>query len=339
VVALNQADLLSAEDAVQLLEDLRRLLGADGFSGVTTMVTSAVDLPTGMAQLRGHLIQAVAGRRAARRRLAADVDAVIEDLVDLVGPPVAADTADRAAFGELVDGLAEAAGVPAAAAAMETAYREQTGASLGSPLLGWLVRRRPADPAGSASLPPVNPATARKVAQLAVRNVTARAAAGLPPPWPDRLDHAGQSGLPGLPEALARALAAASERGADRTPPWWRLIIALQWLVAGGALVGLSWLAVGLVMRLVALPVTHPQVGPVPVPWLMLLGGLLAGGLIAVLAQPLLRLAARQARIRGRHELRAAVAQVGNDRVLAPVREVLRGYAEARAALHTAAGL
>src|SRR5690606_2243071 len=114
LLALNQADLLSAGDVSQLLADLRRLLAADGVK-MTAIATSAVDLPAGVEQLRAHLAELVGSRRAAWQRLAADVDRVVDDLADLVGPPADPQTADRAAFGELADGLADAAGVPALA--------------------------------------------------------------------------------------------------------------------------------------------------------------------------------------------------------------------------------
>jgi energy-coupling factor transporter ATP-binding protein EcfA2 len=342
VVILNQADTLGGDDAGKLLEDLHRLLVADGLGGVGAMASSAVDLPEGLAQLRAHLTRAVTGRRAAWQRLAADVDAAVEELADLVGPPVAADAADRAAFGALADGLAEVAGASAAAEAMAAAYRRRAAGALDSPLLHWLVRRLPAPdrPAHDDLAPATLTSTGARVAiRMAARTVAVRAADGLPPPWPETIFTASRSGLREIPDALEAAMARAAEHAAARTPHWWRLIGAGQWLIAAAAVFGLGWLAVGAVMWMLSLPIDYPQVGPVPVPVVLILGGVLAGGLVAALAQPLLRWAARRVQVRARREVRAAIAEVGRTKVVAPVREVLSAYAEARAALHEAGGV
>lgn len=347
VVVLNQADMLGADDVVKLLDDLRQLLVADGLGGVGTMASSAVDLPAGLAQLRDHLARAASGRRAAWLRLAADVDAAVEDLADLIGPPVTADAADRAAFGALADEFAEVAGVSAAAESVASAYRRRANEALDSPLLRWLTRRRaaggtePAVPGAPDQPPPaaVTSTGARVAVRMAVRTVAVRAADGLPPPWPDAIAEASRARLRGIPEALMAAVAAAAERTAARTPRWWRLVGAGQWLLAGSVGFGLAWLAVGVVMWALSLPIGYPRVGPVPLPVVLMLGGVLAGGLLAVLVQPVLRWTARRVRIQARQQAREAVAEVGRSQVVAPVREVLSAYAQARAALHEAAGV
>lgn len=344
LVVLNQADMLSADDVVKLLDDLHRLLVADGLGGVGAVASSAVDLPAGLAQLREHLARAAAGRRAAWLRLAADVDAAVEDLADLVGPPVTADAADRAAFGALTDEFAEVAGVSAAARSVASAYRRRATEALDSPLLRWLIRRRlpgGIDPPETDEPPavPVTSTGARVAVRMAARTVAVRAADGLPPPWPEAIAEASRARLRGIPEALTAAVAAAAERTAGRTPWWWRLVGVGQWLLAGSAGFGLAWLAVGSVMWALSLPMDYPRVGPVPLPLVLVLGGVLGGGLVAVLAQPLLRWTARRVRIQARQQARAAVTEVGRTHVVAPVREVLSAYAQARAALHEAAGV
>ena len=84
-------------------------------------------------------------------------------------------------------------------------------------------------------------------------------------------------------------------------------------------------------MRAIGLPrLQYPMVGDMPLPTLLLLGGLAAGLLLALLVRPLLRLGARRARQRAENRLRVAVAEVGREYVVAPVREVLTSYATAR---------
>jgi energy-coupling factor transporter ATP-binding protein EcfA2 len=325
VVALNHTDLLGADDLGRVIADLRGLLAADGLDGVPVMATSAVQGATGLTELRAALEQAVGSRRAALRRLAADVDAVVAGLADLVGPTAREVTVDRTP--ELVDGLAEAAGVPALAEALESSYRQHASAAMGWPPVRWLLRRPgPASPAPPVPAP--DPTAQRAAASMAARAVAIRASSGLPPPWPDAISEASRSRLYELPTALRTV--AAPELDEVASPWWWRLVSLAQWLAAGVALVGVCWLLVGWVLRAMDLPVGF--LAPVG----LLAGGLVGGALLAAAVQPLVRWASRRAHARAARRLRNAVAAVGNEYVVAPVRAVLRAYEEARAALSAA---
>jgi hypothetical protein len=113
----------------------------------------------------------------------------------------------------------------------------------------------------------------------------------------------------------------------------------VQWLAALGALAGLLWLAVRYAFFALGLPeLPGPYVGRVPLATVLLLGGLLAGVLISIVVRPVIRLGGRRARSRVETRLRVAVTEVGLELVVAPVREVLHSYADARSALFAAAG-
>lgn len=327
VVALNHTDLLAADDLDRVLADLAGLLAADGLAGVPVMATSAVRGEDGLRQLRGALQRTVAARRAALQRLAADVDAVVAGLLDLVGPPPREITVDRTP--ELVDGLAEAAGVLALAEAFESSYRRRASAAMGWPPIRWLSRRSAA-PEAAPPRPAIHPTTQHAAASMAARAVATRAAAGLPPPWPDAISEASRSRLYELPNAL-RAAALAPDLDEPGSPWWWRLVSAGQWLAAGVALVGVCWLLVGWLLTAVSLPA-----GDFSVPVLLLVGGLAGGVLLAVAGQPLVGWASRRAHSRAARRLRGAIAAVGAEYVVAPVQAVLRAYEEARAALQAA---
>jgi energy-coupling factor transporter ATP-binding protein EcfA2 len=353
VVALNHADRLSPADVQRCLVDLRGLLDADGLAGVPVLASSTVGEP-GQAELRGVLERAVAGRQAALRRLAADVDRIVADLSAVVGAPADETTVDGATARRLTEALSNAAGVPAVVDATERAYRHRAAGHLGWPVLRWLRRLRPdpikrlhlperaaastADgPVPATSLPDATPAQ-RAAVGLAVRAVADRAAGVLPTPWPAAVAAAARRRLDDLPDALDRAVAG-TDLGLARTPWWWRLLGGVQWLAATAALVGLGWLLVGYAVQLLGLPaLTHPKIGVVPVPTLLLLGGLLAGALLAALGRLLVRMGASRAGNRVRALLKAAVAVVAQDYVILPVRGVLRAYNEARAALAAAKG-
>ncbi|MFG1649044.1 GTPase [Micromonospora sp. NPDC049275] len=354
VVVLNQADRLSPTELPRVLDDLRRLLDSDGLTGVPLLATTAID-PAGMAGLRAALERTVAERQAALRRLAGDVDSVVAGLDELVGSARPAGGPEDTAVDALNRALAGTAGVPAVTEAVEKAYRHRAGAATGWPLVRGWRRLRPdplrrlhlpgpsgdaADPAESlvaATSVPDPTAAQRSALGLAIRAVADRAAADLPAAWPAAVTSAARSRLGDLPDALDQRIAG-TDLGLGRRPLWWRIVGGVQWLVTLAAVVGLGWLVLGYALRALGLPaLDNPMVGQVPLPTLLLLGGLLAGLLVAALTRPVVRWAARRARGRAEQRLTAQVARVGEEYVLAPVRIVLASYAQARDALRDAA--
>jgi GTP-binding protein EngB required for normal cell division len=357
VVVLNQADRLPRADSERLVDDLRRLLDGDGLTGVPVFPTSAKGQP-GTGLLRGALERAVATRQAALVRLNSDVTDAAADLRPLVTSGAKA-AGSRAAAGvpkpavdRLAGALSEAAGAPIVAAATERTYRHRAAGSMGWPLLRWARRLRPdplrrlhldTGPAGLAagrpeatSLPESTAAQKAAVA-LASRDVAAVAADGLPEPWPAAITTASRSRVDDVPDALDVAVASA-DLGLARRPLWWRLVGALQWLGAATALAGLGWLAVRAVFALLGLPrIDGPSVGTgVPLATLLFGGGLLFGVLLAIVVRPFVGIAARRARARAERRLRESIAAVADTHIVAPVREVLRSYDDAREALTAA---
>ncbi|WP_091202793.1 GTPase [Micromonospora narathiwatensis] len=352
VVVLNQADRLPPAELPRVLDDLRRLLDADGLTGVPLLPTVAVD-PAGLDRLRPELERTVAERQAALRRLAGDVDTVVAGLEPLVGPVASRTGPGDATARELTAALAGAAGAPTVAEAVEAAYRHRAGGTTGWPLVRGWRRLRPDPlrrlhlPAGGADAPaeslvaatsvPDPTAAQRSALNLAIRAVADRCAADLPAPWPAAVTAAARSRLADLPDALDHAVAA-TDLGMARRPAWWRVVGALQWLVTVTAAAGLGWLVLGYVLRALGLPaLVYPRLGEVPWPTVLLLGGLLAGLLVAALARPVIGWAARRARQRAERRLTLSVGSVGEKYVLDPVWAVLARYAEARETLREAA--
>ncbi|WP_460808346.1 GTPase family protein [Micromonospora zhanjiangensis] len=351
VVVLNQSDRLPPAEVPRVLADLRRLLEADGLTGVPVLATSAGDRPA-ITDLRATLEQAVAERQAALLRLSGDVDAVAERLAPVVGAGTDVAEVDRTVVRQLTAALAASAGVPAVADAATQAYRHRAGAATGWPLVrGW--RRLRPDPlrrlhlpgggsAGDPAATPVPPAATslpdptvaqRSAVGLAVRAVADRAGAALPEAWRPAVGAAARSRLGDLPDALDRAVAG-TDLGLGRRPVWWRVVGGWQWLVTLAALGGLGWLVLGYLLRVLGLPaLDYPRVGVVPVPTLLLLGGLSLGLLTGLLVKPVTGWAAGRARRRVEKRLREAVHTVGQEYVVTPVHEVLRSFVRAREAL------
>ena len=351
VVVLNQADRLHPTALPTVLDDLRRLLDADGLGGVPLLPTVATD-PAGLAGLRAELEKTVAERQAALRRLSGDVDAVVTDLEPLVGPEPPRTRPGDASARELTRALAGAAGVPTVAQAVQGAYRHRAVSSTGWPLVRSWRKLRP-DPLRRLHLPGRDPdapaeslisatsvpdptAAQRSALNLAIRAVADRSGADLPAPWPTALTAAARSRLAELPGALDHAVAA-TDLGMNRRPAWWRVVGAIQWLVTLAAVGGLVWLVLGYALRFLGLPpLEYPKLGEVPWPTVLLLGGLLAGLLVAALTRPVVGWAARRARDRAEQRLLTSVGSVGEKYVLDPVWALLARYGAARDALHEA---
>ncbi len=336
VVVLNQADLLSPADLDDCLTDLRRLLAADGLGKVPVIVASAVAQP-GLEALRRQLSDAVAARRAALRRLAADVDSVTARFA----MPKAESGAFQGKADTLTEALGRAAGVPVVAKATENAYVHRARKVTGWPPLKWMRKMRP-DPlarlhleaSGATSIGPAAPA-AKAATSLALRSAAANVS--LPEPWQEAVLEATRSKMDDLPDALDQAVAG-TDLGLGRTRLWWRAVGVLQWLFVGLAAAGALWLLVRYALFALALPEPPlPAVGRLPLPTALLAGGLLAGFVLSLLVRPVVRLAARRQRRRVEKRLRANVAQVAQGYVIAPATGVLQAYTTAAQALATAA--
>ncbi|MFC3741092.1 GTPase [Paractinoplanes deccanensis] len=349
VVVLNQADRLSTQDTELVLDDLKRLLVDDGLSAAPVLATSAKQ-PGMLAELRTTLETTVASKQAALRRVAGDVDAVSEPLMAMIGPPAAEDEVDRATVRQLTEALAASAGVGAAADAAAAGYRHRAAAATGWPLVRGLRKLRPdplkrlhldtaaetdavsTDIVPRTSLPEAD-AAQKSAVGLSVRAVATRAAAPLPEVWTPALTNAARSRAADLPDALDRAVGK-TQLGMDKTPLWWRAVGALQWLLITAAVVGLGWLLLGYVVRLLGLPeLDNPQVGAVPLPTVLLLGGLFLGVVLWLALKPIVEWGSRRARKKAEQRLRQSITEVAREYVVAPVREVLNAYAQAREAL------
>lgn len=358
LVVLNQADRLTPESLAACRADLRRLLDAEGLAAAPLLTVSA-RTGAGVEDLAARLTATVAHRRAADARLTADVRAVGTALLEHTA---AADpTNDRSpgpgpgAVDEtaLVDALAGAAGVPTVVAAVERSARRSGAATTGWPATRWLRRARP-DPleamhlgphqSGRTSLPAASDRTVAAL-DLAVRDARDTAAAGLPPVWREELRRTGTSVSQGLADRLDRAVADTVRRGgpttgaADGPPRWQRAVGAVQWLLLVVALVGTLWLLGLMVLGWLQLPdvVPLPRIAGLPLPTLLLAGGLLGGLLLAAVSRPLVAVTARRRAARARRELTGAIAVAAADGIVGPLAAVRADHDRFRAAVQRAA--
>jgi hypothetical protein len=334
LVVLNQVDLLGGQGD-RARDDLRRVLADRGLGGVPVLAVSA-RTGEGAAALREAVEERVRSRKAAVERLAADVDAVAGPLREAAGDG-RANGVGRRDRERLVAALAHAAGLDGVVRAVERAHKHRGALAAGLPWTAWVRRVRPdplrrlglgrSDENSRTSLPPATPVQRAQV-DSALRSLARDAASGLPEPWPALARRAATAHEPALADRLDRAVAGADLR--MRRPRWWSGARWLQRLVAGVALAGALWLLVlaGFGYLQLGDAVPTPDIRGFPAPTALLVGGLLAGVLLAALARLVNRFGARRRARRARRELHARIAAVAEELVIAPLEAELAAHAE-----------
>ena len=304
------------------------------------------------------MAQAVAGHAASRRRLRADVIGAATTLrAGVADDEPEAMELPRA---QLDSALARAAGVPIVLDAVARDYRREALAHTGWLFTRW-TRGFAADPLrrlrldrtggggsipvdiesadvravlGRSSIPTPSVSTVAAV-DVATRHFVRSAADGLPVRWAGAVEDAVDQGEGGLRDALDGAVLSTSLR--VRRPGWWLLVNALQWTLGLVAVAGLAWLAVLWGIGLAQLPRPDtPSLGILPVPLVMLVGGLLLGVGLGALCRWWARVGASRRRATIAKRLASSIASVGDNLVAAPVAEVLGRHRQTRRQLDLA---
>jgi energy-coupling factor transporter ATP-binding protein EcfA2 len=326
LVVLNQVDRLDPDAARACQDDLRRLLDAEGLRATPVLAASA-RTGAGLAELRAELAGRVARRRAAADRLAADARAVAGELSAHCAPGAGDPRGAGRPVAGLTGALADASGVPAVVAAVERSARREGTARTGWPLVRWVARVRPdplrrlhlGDERARTSLPAAG-AVQQAAMTAALRQARTEAGDGLPQAWRDDLRRTIEHSEAGLADRLDRAVAG-TDLGPDRVPVWQRAVGGLQWLLALVALAGALWLLALVVLGWLQLDdvVPLPRVQGFPLPTVLLVLGLLAGLLLALIARPVVAAGARRRAGRARRRLTDRVADVAREDVLDPL--------------------
>ncbi|MBB6345345.1 GTP-binding protein EngB required for normal cell division [Nonomuraea muscovyensis] len=259
--------------------------------------------------------------------------------------------------------LEQAAGVPLVLEAVAKGHRHRAVVATGWPVTRWVRRLRP-DPLrrlriGAAPLPAggvrggpvtsgddgqvvgrtsVPAASAVQQAQVdtAIRDVGDAAASGLPGPWAAAVRQAARARSRELADTVDRTVGVTSSR-ATRRPRWWKAVGGLQWLIFAAMVAGAVWLGALFGLDYLQLPEPPvPTLGEVPWPTVLLVGGALAGVVVALLARLAAWVGGRRRARRTARALRAAIGEVGAAYVLQPVEAELDRYARFRAAVERA---
>jgi len=350
LIVLNHIDEVAEERRPSMIADLRRLLDADGLAGVTLVATSATD-GAGIDELRKAIVARVKDKASTRARIATDIAQTAGEIAAVSGQAREPKLSKRD-HAELRAAVADAAGVPIVVDAVEKAARIRARRATGWPVTAWLSRLRP-DPlkrlhldlgttgrdlvaSARSSIPDANQIQNARI-ESAVRDLSDKLSADLTRPWASALRRASTSRLPELHDRLDRAVGTV-DLGVAKIPAWTRLVRGVQWLLFLAALAGGVWLGALAVTSYLKLdePAT-PDVSGLPVPTVLLLGGIGLGLLLAVLCRLLVGRSARKRARRAERRLRDAVDEVTDDLVIAPLSAELEAYRVTTEGLRVAA--
>jgi GTPase Era involved in 16S rRNA processing len=351
LVVLNHIDEVPPDRRQSMVDDVRRLVDADGLTRVPVLATSA-RTGEGVDALRAEIAERVRAKQVTRARLEADLRAAASRLRQASGASGHPELSPER-IATLEDSFAAAAGIPAVVQAVESAARDRGRRATGWPVAAWVSRLRPdrakrlhldlgKDGAALAgrhrTSVPMTAHVQRARVDAEVRAVADEVSEPLARPWGEAVGRASVSRLPELGDRLDVALSR-THLDVERVPLWARLVRVLQWVLLLAAVGGLAWSAV-----LVADPrfgvdrPDAPHAGGIPVPAVLLVGGVVLGILLALLCRALVTRTARGRARSADRRLRSAIADVAEELVVQPVRAELAAYDSVREGLARALG-
>ena len=343
VVVLNHIDTVPEDRRQAMVDDVRRLLDLDGLQDVPIYAVSARQ-GIGIDDLRDEIAHRVKAKKLTRERIEADLRSAAGRLQEVSGSAKAR-TLAPGRVASLEDALADSAGVPVVVDAVERSTRLRAGRATTWPLVSVFSRLRP-DPlkklgldlgdsaaalrgSSRATLPATTPVQRARV-DTEVRALADDTSAGLGAPWVDAVRRASTARTAELGDRLDRAMAE-TDLGATGIPVWAGLVRVVQWLLIIAAVGGAVW--TGLLVVGGGLADNAPQVAGMPLPLLLLVGGVVLGILLALLCRGLVAGTARRRASAADEALRARVHEVCTELVTDPVADELAAYAAVQSAL------
>ena len=351
LVVLNHIDEVLVDRRSSMLEDVRRLLDLDGLGGVPVLATSA-STGEGIAELRRAIGRRVADTASIRTRLAGDVSDTAARMSAHSGDaePRQLVAKDQR---ELVDALTDAAGVPVVVDAVRRATTIRARRATGWPLTAWISRLKP-DPlrrlhldrgtsgkdlvaAARSSMPTTDQVQQARV-ETCVRALCDEVSEGLAQPWVRAVRRASTSRFVDLGDRLDRVVST-TDLGVSGTPLWCRAVRVVQWVLFLTALAGALWLGALAGSAYLQMPSPGtPDYRGFPVPTLMLVLGVAAGVVLALLSRWLISFGSRSRARKAGKRLRAGVAEVADELVIRPVAAELAAYRQTWEGLRKARG-
>ena len=340
IVVLNQIDLIPADRRDDAIADVRRLLVNDGVPDPIVLTTSTVT-GHGLDDLRRMLVKRIRDKVTARERIGADVRPVAERLAEVNGmvePPVVGE-AERDGFRAA---LADSVGVPTVVELVRSIVVERGARMTSWPVMRLITRPRK-DPghrisgdvsSGSlvqASMPEMR--AQRGHADSAVRELAERTTSTLTQPWVRAVRSATTGRSDEIVDAVDNAVESA-DLGLTKTPTWMRVVNIVQWLLLAAFVAGIAWWVAITVSDDTGLP--DAEIGGVSIALLVAAAALVIGIVLGIVSRIAVGTSAKRRARAADETLRASIADVANQQILAPLDGELKRYADTREGLRAA---
>lgn len=343
LVVLNQIDRIPFEQRERALTDVRRILADEGLPDVPVIGVSATR-GDGIDDLKRELASRIRAKASAKGRLASDIAAAAAVMAQVGGTAEVPGVrqVDRDALNEA---LVDCAGVPQLVEAISSSTQRRAAARTGWPIARWLRKLRGdglgeldlGDDLSRSSMAQLATPSAGKVqraqAELAVRDAAEKAAVGLERPWRDAVKQAVDPADDDIVDELDQAITATSVDVAQ-TSVWWRVVQVLQILGVVALVGGLGWLAAQGVTSFSS--VDLPDVGTIaglPTALAVVIAALVLGLVLSVISRVAARATGRRRAAQADEALRSAISAVSEQRVIAPVEDVLEAYRSYRSGI------
>ncbi len=349
LVVLNQIDRIPYEQRARTLEDVKRILAAEGLPNVEVVGVSATR-GDGIDDMKRVLATRIRAKASAKGRLGSDITAAANVMAQVggTGEVPGIGPADRQT---LDDALIACAGVPQVVEAIAASTRRQAILRTGWPIARWLGKLRP-DPLkdlalsqdmsmtalAKASLPEASPVQ-RANAELAIRELAEKASVGLEQPWRDAVRDAASPRGHSIVQDLDAAIEATHVRA--RTAWWWRGVQVVQWLTLLALVAGLGWLATEAIVDNFFPDTKLPEVNDIagyPAGAVVAAGAAVLGISLGLLSRMFARIGGRRRAKRANRDLRRAIDEVTESRVVGPVEVELDAYRAYRSGILAALG-
>lgn len=314
------------------------------------MTTSAV-ADDGVFGFRDILVDTVAARRARTERLSADVDRIAERFVVYRSEAEPPTTVDDGRRGDLVQALTDAAGAPAVAEAMESAYELRAADFVGWPVSAIIARLR-SDPLRRMRLTELReelrgaftgPIGAQQGdVDTALQGVTEGITPELPAHWGRSVRAAARSHATEIPEALGESLKDALPTF-NQVPRWWWLVKTWQYFLVLVAVLSVMW--IGVIIAYGPLEAGGEdtsgligEAGLIPYVAVLVVCTLGMGWLTASACRNLVALSSAKHGDKMEHHMRVGIERVAHDKVIVPIEDDLKVYARFREDVDVALG-
>lgn len=330
VTVLNQIDRLDDSERQSVVTSLQALLIEDGVASPVIMPTSAL---TGQGV--PALLESMNATAEKLRTYAVVREAQLHDLVQSIRGNLAIDQWHSPRPAEeisaaVANSIVASTSVKNLCDAVENAYVHR-----GARRCGWLpwrllralrsdpLRQRHLSGSGGDSVSDVDLSTllGPSGVSLAVRTGIDMITQGRPPVWQERIETTAHSQMGTLVTVLQRGIAR-TDLGLGVAPRWWALSRAVQSLMWVIAAAGALWLAGAyFVQDYLFIPIDFPRWGKVPIPTVLLGGGMIASACVAMIAAICRHFAAKHHRRFAARALSRTISSVVDQHIVAPLRE------------------